>query len=125
MKKALFIGIGLLILAFWGDAILGLLEHLVEIILETLELLVDHFLESVLKLAPREAQMVTAWLGFGLFTLILVLVLKKLARVLQRFRIKAPAWWEEEKVRLRAMRSSMGWPLGLIAMVVILVLLYL
>jgi hypothetical protein len=125
MKKALFIGIGLLILAFWGDAILGLLEHLVEIILETLELLVDHFLESVLKLAPREAQMVTAWLGFGLFTLILVLVLKKLARVLQRFRIQAPAWWEEEKVRLRAMRSSMGWPLGLIAMVVILVLLYL
>jgi hypothetical protein len=125
MKKALFIGIGLLILAFWGDAILGLLEHLVEIILETLELLVDHFLESVLKLAPREAQMVTAWLGFGLFTLILVLVLKKLARVLQRFRIQAPAWWEEERVRLRAMRSSMGWPLGLIAMVVILVLLYL
>jgi hypothetical protein len=125
MKKALFISIGLLILVFWGDAVLSVLVHLVEIVLETLELLVDHFLEGVLKLEPHEAQAVTAWLGFGLFVLILVLGLKKLMAVTQRLRITAPAWWEEEKVRLRAMRSSMGWPLALIAMVVLLILLYL
>jgi hypothetical protein len=125
MKKALFIGIGLLILIFWGDAVLSLLVHLIEIILETLELLVDHFLEGVLKLEPHEAQVATAWLGFGLFVLILVLGLKKLMTVTQRLRITGPPWWEEEKVRLRAMRSSMGWPLALIVMVLFLVLLYL
>jgi hypothetical protein len=125
MRKALFIGIGLLILVFWGDVVLSLLVHLVGIILETLELLTDQFLEGVLKLDPYEAQAVTAWLGFGLFTLILVLGLKKLTTFSQRLRITAPAWWEEEKVRLQAMRSSMGWPLALIAMVMLLVLLYL
>ncbi len=121
MKKALFIGIGLLILMFWGSAVFGILLHIVVIVLETLELLVDTFLENVMGLGLYEAQAVTAWLGFGTLLLLVVVGLKKLTAYLQRLRIQAPEWWKEEKVRLRAMRSSLGWPMTLVILVAFLI----
>jgi hypothetical protein len=120
MKKALFIGIGLLILAFWGGAVLGFLLHLLVYALEFLELIMDTLLEAV-GLTLYESQMVTAWVGFGVFLLLLVVGLKKLSAYLQRLKIAAPAWWEEEKARLRAMRSSMGWSLAAAGLVVLLI----
>jgi hypothetical protein len=125
MKKAILIVLALLVLVFLGEAVLDLLAEGLEIVLETLELVTERLLEAVLALTPYEAQAVTAWLGFGAFALLLVFGLKKLARWWQRMRITAPAWWEEEKARLMAMRSSLGWPLVLIGLLVLLILVYL
>ena len=93
--------------------------------LETLELVTETVLEALLALTPYEAQMVTAWLGLGLFVLMLIIALKKLVALTQTFRTKGPIWWQEEKARLKAMTSSIGWPLGVAGLVFIIALLYL
>lgn len=120
MKKALLIGGGILILIFWGHAVFGLLLHVVFIVLEVLELLVDTILEHA-GLNLYEAQMVTAWLGLGAFSLLLIVALKKLNAAMQKWRIEAPVWWEEEKARLRAMRSSMRWPVAIVVLMAFLI----
>jgi hypothetical protein len=125
MKKAAVIALLLLILVFWGEAVFELLLHAVEIVLEVLELLMDELLEGVLHLAPHDAQAVTAWLGFGVFSLLLYFGFRKLRRGWVRMKLATPAWWEEEKARLAAMKSSLGWPAVLIALVLLLVLIYL
>lgn len=125
MKKASLIILTLLVLVFWGEAVLEAALHGIETVLEILELLMDELLEGVLHLAPHDAQAVTAWLGFGVFALLLVYGLKKLKRWWQRLRIATPEWWEEEKPRLRAMRKSLGWPLMLVVLLALLILVYL
>lgn len=121
MKKALLIGSGILILVFWWHALLELLLHAVLIVLEILELLVDTVLEHV-GLTLYEAQMVTAWLGFGVFTLLMIVGLKKANTAVQRLKTQTPLWWEEEKARLEAMRSSLRWPAALVVLAALLVL---
>lgn len=121
MKKAIFIGVGLLVLVLWWDVVLELLADLLELTLETLGLITERALEAVLALTPYEAKAVAAWLGLGLFVLLVIVVLRKIAAVTQRLQVTAPVWWEEEKVRLRAMRSSLGWPLVLIVLLTALI----
>lgn len=124
MKKAIFVALALLTLVFWGESVLELLAEGLEIVLETLELLMERFLEAVLSLTPHEAQVVTAWLGFGIFALLLIFGLRKLTRWWEDLNVNPPAWWGEEKERLAAMRSSLGWPLVLIVLVALLILVY-
>jgi hypothetical protein len=125
MKKAILIVLALLVLVFWGEAVLEAALHGIEIVLEIMELLMDELLEGVLHLAPHDAQAVTAWLGFGVFALLLIWGLKKLARWWQRLRIATPDWWKEERMRLRTMRPALGWPLVLVVLLVLLILVYL
>lgn len=125
MKKATLIVLAFLVLVFWGEAVLNLLAEGLEIVLETLELLTERFLEAVLALTPYEAQAATAWLGFGTAALLLVYGLKKLMRGWQRLRIATPDWWKEERMRLRTMRPALGWPLVLVVLLVLLILVYL
>ncbi|MGZ8247706.1 hypothetical protein, partial [Methylomagnum sp.] len=101
MKKAGLIGVGLLILLIWGDMLLGLLLHGVELVLETLELLTEMFLETVFSVELYRAQAVTAWLGLGLFVLLMVFVVKRLIRRVRHWKATLPAWWRETKAELR------------------------
>lgn len=119
MKKAAFIGIALLALVFWSGPILQLLLHALIILLEVLELLVDTILEAI-GLGLYEAQAVTAWIGFGLFCLLLVEGLRRLNNWSQRVQERAPIWWQEEKARLAAMRTALRWPIALTALVLFL-----
>lgn len=125
MKKAVIIGVVLLILVFWGSAILPWLVEALEIFLETLELITERVLEALLALSPYQAQATTAWLGFGLAVFLLVIGYRKLSAWWRRMQARLPAWLEEEKARLAAMRYSLGWTLGLILIVGLLVLIYL
>ena len=59
-----------LVLWFFGDAVLGVFLHLLHIVIEILELGLEHLLESLFHLEGHAAQMWTAWIGF---TLILML----------------------------------------------------
>ena len=120
MKKAI-IAVGVLgVLIFWGDTVLEGLVHLLEIFLETLELITERLLEGLLALTPHEAQAVTAWVGFGVLVFVLITGVRKLTSWGQRLRGRARLWWEEEKPRLAARGSSIGWPLG-VALLLLLV----
>lgn len=124
MKKAAFIGIGLLVLLIWGDMLLGLLLHGVELVLETLELLTEMFLETVFSVELYRAQAVTAWLGLGLFLLIMFFVGRRLMRRVRRWKATAPVWWSETKAEWRAWWAAYRWPVGLLVIVMLAVMIF-
>jgi hypothetical protein len=57
-----------LVVALWsfGDAVLGFSLHLLHIVIEVLELGLEHLLESLFHLEGHAAQMWTAWIGLTL-----------------------------------------------------------
>lgn len=119
MKKAAFIGISLLILLIWGDMLLGLLLHGVELVLETLELLTEIFLETVFSVELYRAQAVTAWIGLGLFLLLLFFVGRWLMRRVRRWKAAVPIWWKETKAEWRAWWATYRWPVSLMVVVIL------
>ncbi len=72
----------LLVLAFWfqGDAILGFTLHLLHVLIEILELGLEHLLESLFHLEGHDAQLCTAWIGLGAFMLLIFLVYRQVRR---------------------------------------------
>lgn len=124
MKKAGVIGAGVLATLFWGDVLLDFLITAVELLLETIELVVEHLLEAVLALTPYEAQAVTAWLGFGILMLFLLFAFKKLNGFFQRAKTDFPVWWQEQKERVQISWTSIGWQIALTGMLLMLLLLY-
>jgi hypothetical protein len=56
-----------LVLWFSWRAILGFILHMLLIMAEILELVIDNLLEKVLHLEGHSAQMYTAWIGLGIF----------------------------------------------------------
>lgn len=124
MRKAAVIGVVLLILIIWGNAVLHLFLEAMEVVLETLELITERVLEALFAVTPHEAQAVTAWLGLTALIVLLASAYRKLAAWLRLMRIKAPAWWAVQKARVWEMRSSIGWSFGILAMVILLVLIY-
>jgi len=124
MKKAGVIGAGVLAAIVWADVLLHVLITAVELLLETLELVVEHLLEALLALTPYEAQAVTAWLGFGALMFFLVVGVKKLNKAFQHAQTAVPAWWQEQKDRVRISLPGIGWQIALTGMVLMLLLLY-
>ncbi|MGX2039666.1 hypothetical protein ACWJKU_05960 [Methylocaldum sp. MU1018] len=125
MKKAVVVGAGLLVLILWGDVLLHLLITAIELVLETIELVTEHVLEALLEVTPYEAQAITAWLGFGLLILFLVLGFKKLNKIVQQAKSTVPTWWQGQKERVHLNRTALGWQIALTGMVLMLLLLYL
>ncbi|CAL1241016.1 hypothetical protein [Candidatus Methylocalor cossyra] len=125
MKKAILVAAGLLILVLGGHTLLDWSVELVEIVLETVELITERLLEAVLTLTPYQAQATTAWLGFSLLVVILVLGYRKTVSWGRRLRLWVPSWWEEEKNRLRTLPLARGWILGSMGVLFVLALLYL
>lgn len=125
-KKAIVIGvvIGVVlpILIFWGSAVLELLLHAVELILETLELITERVLEFLLVLSPYQAQAATAWIGFALLMAILFFGYRKLKSWWERTRPKFLSWRDEEIARFAPLRPLLGWPLGVAVLAVLILL---
>ncbi len=60
---AILLGIGL---AMFGHDLLGVLGHLLHLLIEIIESVVEHLLEWLFNLSPRQAEMITFWLGFAI-----------------------------------------------------------
>lgn len=127
MKRLVVIFLVLIALVFGWELVLELLHHVLElmfhgvmIVLEYLELITEEGLEVGLAIAPREAQTLTAWLGMGLFLILLTLLVRKMMDWYQNFCSWFGPWCQEEKARFRELYATMGWPLiglGLILIV--------
>lgn len=79
----------LLVLGFWfqGDAILGFILHLLHVLVEILELGLEHLLESLFHLEGHDAQVWTAWIGLGAFSVLIYLGYREVRRRLaEKFR---------------------------------------
>ena len=60
---AILLGIGL---AMFGHGVLVVLGHLLHLLIEIIEWVVEHLLEWLFNLSPRQAEMTTFWLGFAI-----------------------------------------------------------
>lgn len=78
-------------LVLFGGVLLPLLGHIVIICLEVMELLLENFLEAVFGLELHDAQMVTAWTGFIVFTVLLIELGKRVARSVEDAKSKLVA----------------------------------
>ncbi|MGI9211338.1 MAG: hypothetical protein ACR2HF_02600 [Methylococcaceae bacterium] len=126
MKKLVVTILVLLVLIFGGEMLTEIVHHILElmihavlIVLEYLELFTEESLEAVLVIAPREAQTLTAWLGMGLFLIILTLIVRKLLDVYQHFREWVGPWWEEQKTYAQDLYARLGWPVMALAALLI------
>lgn len=117
MKKLVVILLVLVGLIFGGEIVVEVLHHILElmlhavlIVLEYLELFTEETLEVALEIAPREAQTLTAWLGLGVFLIVLTLLVRKTIDLYQAFREWFDPWREEQKARLGELYARLGWP---------------
>jgi len=126
MKKLAVVVLVLMALIFGGEWVIEILHHILElmfhgvmIVLEYLELFTEEVLEIVLAIAPREAQTLTAWLGMGLFLILLTLLVRTLLGWYERLKTWFIPWWAEEKASIQATYAKMGWPLIALGMLLI------
>jgi hypothetical protein len=87
-KPVLFTA-GALGLWHFGDVLLGTLLHALHVIIEVLEMGLEHLLEALFHLEGHDAQMATAWIGLAL---ILILVTYTGKRLRQAWRSRFPSW---------------------------------
>lgn len=80
---------GLLAILLFGDTLLHWTGSVLHVLLEVLELALEHFLESAFGVSGHTAQMLTAWIGFLVF-LVLAIILFRQAR--KSVRKHAAAW---------------------------------
>ncbi|MEQ1635152.1 MAG: hypothetical protein ABL903_00580 [Methylococcales bacterium] len=62
-RKTVGIVFCLCVLIGFGDSLLPILGHLLHILIEVVESLLEHFLESVFHLSARESQLLLFWVG--------------------------------------------------------------
>lgn len=67
IRRSAWAAAALIALLVFGDAMLGLVLHLLFYVIEFLELGLEHLLEALFHLEGHEAQMFTAWIGAAAF----------------------------------------------------------
>jgi len=109
-----------LVLWFFGDAVLGVSLHLLHIVIEILELGLEHLLEKLFHLQGHAAQMWTAWIGFTLILLLCMFSYWHACNVLtakfqswDQFRRSARRWarehWEQWSLPSLTLLLSVVW----------------
>lgn len=93
-KLPFLLAMGTLVI-FFGGTLLSLFGHGVILCLEVLELLFEHFVESVFEVSPRTAQVITAWTGLLAFLVLLLETSKRLATAMSHL------WAEATLVKAR------------------------
>lgn len=76
--KAVKLTLGLSIMILFGDQILSLVGHFLHVVLEVIELALEHFLESTFDLGRKQAQIVVFWTGFSILSCLAWFGLKRL-----------------------------------------------
>lgn len=64
-KTAGFVAV-LLVLILFGDTLLPLLGHVLHVLIEVIESVLEHFLESVFHVSPRQAQVILFYSGLAI-----------------------------------------------------------
>jgi hypothetical protein len=87
-KPVLFTA-GALGLWHFGDVLLGTFLHALHVVIEVLEMGLEHFLEALFHLEGHDAQMATAWIGLALILILVTYIGKRLR---QAWRSRFPSW---------------------------------
>jgi hypothetical protein len=85
LKRKILLWLGLFMLFQFWDSLLGLALHALHILIEYLELTLEHLLEILFHLEGHDGQMATAWIGS---LLILALLYRSSTRALRAFKAR-------------------------------------
>lgn len=102
----------LFVIVFFGDSLLHGIGTILHILIEVLEMALEHFLESAFGLHGHPAQMVTAWTGLTAFLILGFVLYRQARKSLQRY----AADWERFRGEAVAAyhRLRKAWP-GIVA----------
>ena len=85
LKRKILLWLGLFILFQFWDSLLGVALHALHILIEYLELALEHLLEILFHLEGHDGQMATAWIGS---ILIIACLYRLITRSLGAFRAR-------------------------------------
>jgi hypothetical protein len=98
-------------LVLFGDTLLPWLGHGLHVVIEVVELGLEHFLEHAFGLSPRGAQIVIAWTGLALVICLSVWAIRKIRRLCRAVVPRLILRWNEMKTSLdSAWRTWHGQP---------------
>ena len=79
-SKPVLFTLGALSLWHFGDVLLGTLLHALHVVIEVLEMGLEHLLEALFHLEGHDAQMATAWIGLALILTLIAFIGNRLRR---------------------------------------------
>ena len=83
-SKPMLFTLGALGLWHFGDVLLGTFLHALHVVIEVLEMGLEHLLEALFHLKGHDAQMATAWIGLGLILTLIAFIGNRLRRAWRR-----------------------------------------
>ncbi len=75
--------IGIVVMLFFGDVVLGWIGTLLHYLIEVLELGLEHLIEAIFHVSQRAAQILTAWTGLFIFLILGWFVFRKVRALLR------------------------------------------
>jgi hypothetical protein len=85
LKRKILLWLGLYMLFQFWDSLLGVILHALHILIEYLELALEHLLEILFHLEGHDGQMATAWIGS---LLIIAFLYRLITRTLRAFKAR-------------------------------------
>jgi hypothetical protein len=102
------LALGLLAVAFFtlGDVLLSAIGQGLHILVEVIEVNLEHFLEKTFELTPRQAQFVLAYSALALVIYLCVYLTRKACAATQRAGRAAAALWRRALASAKSAQSS-------------------
>ncbi|MGR8941436.1 MAG: hypothetical protein ACU83V_07995 [Gammaproteobacteria bacterium] len=76
-KKTIYIAITLVFVALFGDSLLLFVKKFLHVLVEIIESVMEHFLQSAFQVTPRQAEMIVFWIDVLLASVLLWFVIGK------------------------------------------------
>ncbi|HWP01526.1 MAG TPA: hypothetical protein VNL74_13040 [Methylococcus sp.] len=93
VRQVFAIATTVVLLIGFGDTLLPLVGHGLHVLVEIIELALEHLLEAAFGLSPRQAQTVLAWGGLMIVLFLSVHFIRKAYRITQRTCLEAKKRW--------------------------------
>lgn len=110
--KTVRILVALMTLMLFGDTLLPMFGHVLHVLIEMIELVVEHFLESAFGLSPRQAEIAVGWIGMALISYLSLQLLRKAYDAVWYAYFKVKVRWSIFIVSAKAAWGNVVWIWG-------------
>lgn len=110
LKRIGWYSCGLAIVLLYGDSLLHLAGSLLHIVIEVLELALEHFLEHAFGLTGHRNQMLTAWIGLSAFLVLGVVLFGQIRKAVRKHVVAWAPMLGKMRATLERARLRQNWP---------------
>jgi hypothetical protein len=109
----------------FGDTVLSIVGAILHYLIEVLEMLLEHALESAFGLSGHTAQMATAWIGFSILSVLAVFLLRRAVRTVRKHAVAMKGYFSKIEEEFNAYRIAGYWPKSITYACLVLAVFYL